>query len=132
MARRQFVLSKDEVAGLQRAEAESRDVRELKRLQAVRLYGTGYATADIQEILGCSWRAVMEWCQNYRARGLAGLANHWPSDNALKLSRGQRADLMAKVHGYRPEQVIAPELRLSEGQFWTVSDLKIVVERWYS
>jgi hypothetical protein len=46
------VLSDDEVASLQRAEAETRDVRALKRLQAVRLYGTGYAVADIQARVG--------------------------------------------------------------------------------
>jgi len=28
-------------------------------------------------------------------------------------------------------QKIAPELRLSRGQFWTVHDLQIVVEQWY-
>jgi transposase len=132
MARRQFVLRDDEVAVLQRAEAESRDVRELKRLQAVRLYGTGYATTDIQTMVGCSWRALMEWCQAYRGQGVDGLHNHWPKDNALKLSRVQRADLKARLHSYRPDQVIAPEVRSSQGQFWTVSDLKIVVERWYA
>ena len=131
MARRQFVLGEDEVASLQRAEAETRDVRALKRLQAVRLYGTGYASADIQTMVGCSWRALMEWCQSYRATGVDGLYSHWPRDNALKLSRAQRADLRAKLHSYRPDQVIAPDVRISQGQFWTVSDLKIVVERWY-
>jgi transposase len=117
---------------LQQAEAATRDVRVLKRLQAVRLYGTGYTTADIQTMVGCSWRALMEWCQSYRAAGPDGLHSHWPKDNALKLSRAQRADLKARLHGYRPDQVIAPEVRISQGQFWTVSDLSIVVERWYA
>jgi transposase len=27
--------------------------------------------------------------------------------------------------------VIAPDIRLSEGQFWTVSDLQSVVKAWY-
>jgi transposase len=35
------------------------------------------------------------------------------------------------LYGYRPDQVIPPEVRISAGQFWTASDLKIVVERWY-
>lgn len=132
MARRQFVLSEDEVAGLQRAEAETHEVRALKRLQAVRLYGTGYAVADIRNVVSCSWRALMEWCQAYRAQGVSGLHSHWQGDNALKLSRVQRAELKAKIHAYRPDQVIAPDLRISQGQFWTVSDLKIVVQRWYT
>ena len=126
------MLSDDEVLVLQRAEAATRDVRELKRLQGVRLYGTGYAAADIQTMVGCSWRALMEWCQAYRATGVDGLRSHWPRDNALKLSRAQRADLQTKLHNYRPNQVIAPDVRISQGQFWTVSDLKIVVERWYA
>ncbi len=126
------MLSDDEVGVWQPAEAETRDARELKRLQAVRLYGTGYAAADIQNMVGCSWRALMAWCQAYRGQGVDGVHNHWPRDNALKLSRAQRADLKAKLHTYRPDQVIAPEVRISHGQFWTVSDLKIVVERWYA
>src|SRR5438876_2255618 len=132
MARRRCVLSEDEVAGLQRAEAETRQVRALKRLQAVRLYGTGYAVADIRKGVGCSWRALMDWCQAYRAQGVPGLHSHWQGDNALKLSRGQRADLKTRLHSYRPDQVLAPDVRISQGQFWTVSDLKIVVERWYA
>ena len=131
MAKRRFVLNDDAVAELQRAEGETRDVRELQRLQGVRLYGTGYGAGDIQTMVGCSWRALMEWSQTYRGQGVAGLRNHWPKDNALKLSRAQRADLKAKVHDYRPDQVLAPEVRISQGQFWTVSDLKIVVEQWY-
>jgi transposase len=131
MARRQFVLSDDDVTVLQRAEAATRDGRALKRLQAVRLYGTGYATADIQTMVGCSWRALMEWCQTYRTAGVDGLSSRWQGDNALKLSRAQRADLKARLHGYRPDQVIVPEVRISQGQFWTVSDLSSVVERWY-
>jgi transposase len=49
----------------------------------------------------------------------------------LKLSRAQRADLKGRLDGYRPDQVIEAEMRISQGQFWTVSDLAIVIERWY-
>ncbi len=62
---------------------------------------------------------------------MEGLKSHWQGDNARKLSREQRADLKARLVAYRPDQVLAAEVRIRQGQFWTVSDLKIVVQRWY-
>jgi transposase len=62
---------------------------------------------------------------------LEGLKTHLQGENALKLSRAQRADLKQRVHHYRPDQVIAPEARISHGQFWTVSELQSVVKAWY-
>jgi transposase len=59
------------------------------------------------------------------------LKSHWQGENALKLSREQRADLKQRLHAYRPDQVIAPDMRVSQGIFWTVSDLRIVVKTWY-
>jgi transposase len=116
---------------MQRAENATRDVRALKRLQAVRLYGTGQPVPVIQGLVGCSWRALMDWSRGYRARGLAGLKSHWPGQNALKLTRAQRADRKERVNAYRPDQVLSAERRISQGQFWTVSDLKVVVKQWY-
>lgn len=51
--------------------------------------------------------------------------------NANKLTDDQRQDLLEKLAQYSPEQVIEPEVRVERGAFWTVSDLQIVVERWY-
>ena len=131
MAKRQFVLNDEEQKALRRAEGQTQDARALKRLQAVRLYGSGYAVSEISSITGCSWRAMMDWCRAYRASGVDGLKSKWQGENALKLSREQRADLKKRLDAYRPDQVIAPELRISQGQFWTVSDLSIVVQCWY-
>jgi transposase len=131
MAKRQFVLDEAEQNELRRAEGQTQDARELKRLQAVRLYGSGHAVSDIVELTGCSWRALMDWCAGYRANGVEGLKSKWQGDNALKLSRAQRADLKARLAAYRPDQVLEAEIRISQGQFWMVSDLRIVVERWY-
>lgn len=131
MAKRTFTLTEQEIKAFQRAENATQDVRELKRLQAVRMYGTGHPVEMIQTIAGCSWRALMDWCQAYRARGLAGLKSHWQGENALKLTRAQRADLKARLDRYQPDQVLRPEIRISQGAFWTVSDLKIVVHQWY-
>jgi hypothetical protein len=53
MAKRKLELTEREIAAFQRAEQETRDERELKRLQAVRLYGTGEAVKTIQKVAGC-------------------------------------------------------------------------------
>ena len=131
MAKRQFHLTDEEIKAIERAEGQTRDAYELKRLQAVRLYGSGVPTQDIMQLVQCSDRRIREWAHKYQQQGLEGLKSQWQGDNALKLGREQRADLKQRVNAYRPDQVIAPDVRISQGQFWTVSDLQIVVKAWY-
>lgn len=131
MAKRQFQLNEPEIQKLRRAEQNTRDAYELKRLQAVRLYGSGSARRVIEELVGCDERSIRKWAQRYRQAGLEGLKSHWQGENARKLSRQQREDLKQRIQQYRPDQVIAPDVRLSRGQFWTVSDLQMVVHAWY-
>jgi len=132
MAKRQFTLTEKEANQLRHAEMHSDDRRERQRLQALRLYGTGMATADIENALTCTQRSIQRWVKCYQEQGLAGLKPGWDGQNAAKLSRHQRADLKQRLHQYSPEQVIAPQYRISQGQFWTVSDLRIVVKQWYA
>ena len=132
MAKRQFQLTDEESRAFEQAEQQTRDAYELRRLQAVRLYGSGVPTAEICRIVQCSDRRIREWTQKYQQAGLAGLKSHWQGENALKLSREQRADLKQRLQAYRPDQVIAPDVRISQGVFWTVSDLQIVVQDWYA
>ena len=132
MAKRQFHLTDEEIRGFEQAEGQTRDAYELRRLQAVRLYGSGVPTQDIMRLVQCSDRRIREWTQKYQQQGLEGLKSQWQGDNALKLSREQRVDLKRRVHDYRPDQVIAPDVRTSQGEFWTVSDLQIVVKTWYA
>lgn len=131
MAKRQFHLTEDEIVAFRRVEAQTRDVRELKRLQAVRLYGTGESVETIQKLVGCGPASPRQWAIEYRRGGLTGLKSRWAVGNANKLSDEQRQDLFAKLEQYSPEQVIAPDVRVERGAFWTVSDLEIVVEQWY-
>jgi transposase len=131
MAHRQFSLSEQEVNQFQGLEDTTQKARELRRLQAVRMYGTGYTVEQIKEITGCSWRSLMDWCRAYRQSGLDGLYSKWQGDNALKLSREQRREVKEKLHQYRPDQVLLPAVRISQGEFWTVSDLKIALQQWY-
>lgn len=131
MAKRQFTLTQEEIKEFEQAEHQANDVRELKRLQAVRLYGQGMATATIMNMVQCSDRRIREWSHKYAEHGLDGLRSHWQGENALKLSREQRADLKQRLHQYRPDEVLAVDIRLSQGRFWTISDLEIVVKMWY-
>lgn len=131
MAKRQFQLTDEERQAFEQAERQTRDAYELRRLQAVRLYGSGVPTDEIRRVVTGSDRRIREWTQKYQQQGLAGLKSHWQGENALKLSREQRADLKQRLHHYRPDQVIATDIRFSRGQFWTVSDLQIVVIAWY-
>ena len=131
MAKRQFQLTADESAAFRQAEDQTRDVRELKRLQAVRLYGMGETVETIQNLVGCGPVSPGQWAMAYRRGGLAGLRRQWCGGNANKLTAAQRQELAEKLAQSTPEQVIAPEVRVERGAFWTVSDLQIVVAQWY-
>jgi len=131
MAKRRFQLTEEEVMSFQQAEARTRDARELKRLQAVRLYGIGETVASIQKLVGCGPASPRQWACAYRQAGLAALHTNWASGNANKLTAAQRQDLFGKLNQYSPDQVISPDVRVEQGTFWTVGDLQIVVERWY-
>lgn len=131
MAKRKFKLTDNEISAFHQAEAQTRDVRELKRLQAVRLYGMGESVATIQKLVGCGPVSPAQWAIVYRHGGLEGLQSRWQGGNANRLTIEQRQDLAAKLEQYNPEQVIAPEMRVERGTFWTVSDLQIVVAQWY-
>ncbi len=133
MGKRRFELSEAETRQLRAREQQTDRVAELKRLQAVRLYGNGQSIATIKDITGCAESSIREWVQEYKREGLAGLRAHYEQSahNASKLSRAQRADLQERLHASGPDQVLSPTLRVSQGVFWTVSDLHIAVEVWY-
>lgn len=131
MAKRKFQLTDDEKHRFEQAERQTRDAYELRRLQAVRLYGSGVPTNEITGLIQTSDRRIREWTQKYEQEGLEGLKSQWQGENALKLSREQRTDLKQRMQQYRPDQVIAADVRLSHGAFWTVSDVQIVVNTWY-
>lgn len=131
MATRQFQLSEDEIGAFRQAEAQTRDVRELKCLQAVRLYGMGQAMSTIQKVVGCGPLSPRQWAMRYKRDGLDGLGVRWAIGNANKLMEVQRAELSEKLRQYTPDQVLAPEVRVEQGSLWTVSDIQIMVEPWY-
>jgi transposase len=131
MTKRHFELNDQEIEQFRQAEQQTRDVHELKRLQSVRLYGTGMSIEQIKDIHHCGESSIREWVQKYQQTGWSGLRSNWSTQNASKLTDEQRADLRTRLHEYRPDQLLPADVRLSEGRFWVVSDLMMVVEHWY-
>jgi transposase len=126
MATREFVLSEAAVKELERAEQSTEQVDELRRMQGVRLYGTGAAMTVITQVTQASQRTVRRWVAHYSQGGVTGLRERWQGGNNRKLSDEQRADLKAKLQQYRPV-----DLQISQGIYWTVSDLHTALEGWY-
>lgn len=131
MQRRRFSLNEKEVATFRQREAETRNVHELKRLQAGRLYGSGVELTDIVDPVGQGERSIWRWVSDYRREGLSGLQPNWEGQNATKLSAAQRAAIKSKVESYPPDPILPRDLRASQGAFWTVSDLQVAVKMWY-
>jgi transposase len=133
MAKRTFHLNEKEKDSFRQREAASRDTTEMKRLQAVRLYGSNRAVADMVEVVGCTESSLRRWVQQYREQGQSRLRTDYSarSQNSRKLSEAQSEDLQQRLHEYRPDQMLAPDIRIASGKFWTVSDVAIVVEEWY-
>jgi transposase len=126
MAKRQIELTEDEIRSFRQREQQTRDVHKLKRLQAVRLYGTGRSIADILTIVDTSESSIRQWAQHYRETGFEALRSKWQGNNAKKLNDEQRADLRARLHQGSPHS-----WQISTGQFWTASDLAVAVRQWY-
>ena len=133
MGKRQFQLSDTEIGQLRQQEQQTHRASELKRLQAVRLYGSGMAVDQIVSIIGCAESSIRAWAQAYKQEGMAALQLHYDQSarNASKLTEAQQADLKQRLHHYRPDQVLAADLRGSQRRFWTVNDLRMVIEQWY-
>ncbi len=126
MAKRQLELSETEIGQLRQAEATTRNVRELKRLQAIRLYGTGINLRDIMDIVGAGESTIRQWAMSYRSDGVGGLRSKWDGKNANKLSDEQRQQIKERLHQSHPV-----DLQISQSVYWTVSDLRIAVEKWF-
>jgi transposase len=131
MAKRNFTLNEEQRAELRRCSDSSQDARTVQRLQAVRLYGEGRSAVDIQDLVGCGVRTLFEWCERYRDQGVAGLASGWTGGHNAKLSAEQRAAVIDKLQQYRPDQILKTDERRTSLPFWTVSDARLAVQRWY-
>jgi len=126
MAIRKFHLSEEAVDELKRAEQATKRSSELRRMQVVRLYGSGQPVAQIAELSGMSIRGILNCVARYREKGVAGLYDYQQKGNRTLLSEAQRAQIAEKLHQYRPI-----DLGISQQFYWTVSDLAVAVEQWY-
>ncbi len=131
MAKRQFVLTSEQAAGLRQAYLRAKDGATRTRYQAVWLYGSGYPVAQVQTITGCSRASLMGWSRRYRAQGLAGLIDGRVGGNRAKLTPAQRQDLRSKLYQYTPRQLFGPAAATPDGQFWMILDLQRAVQQWY-
>ncbi len=131
MAHRTFQLTDGAANALMAAYHRTKDGLHRTRLQAVRLYGLGYAVTEIQTITGCARSSLMEWCRAYVEHGVAGLDDRRVGGNNAKLTREQLADLGDKLHQYTPRSLFGPDATTADGQAWTVADLRRAVAYWY-
>lgn len=133
MAKRQFHLKEEQIKEIKKYEGQAKRVQELKRLQTVRLYGSGHGVAEIIEMIGCGEGSLRMWAMTYTQMGIEGLLSSYANSaqNARKLSEDQENDLCEKLHQYRPTEVLSSEEYCGTGQFWSPGDVKIVVEKWF-
>jgi transposase len=130
-AKRHFQLNEQEEQELKTAFKESGDGILRTRLQAVRLYGSGYAIADIIAITGCSRRSLLRWCQQYLRDGSARLVDQRQGGNRALLSDVQLEDVRRRLHQYQPVEVLGPNgVATASGKHWTVPDLKQALQQW--
>ena len=131
MRQRIFHLTDEAAQALLAAYQATDDGAYRTRLQAVRLYGLGYSTIQITDITGCPRSTLLLWCRLYREGGTAALADHRAGGNSAKLSRDQVADLSCKLRLYTPRWLFGPDAATTDGQAWTVDDLRRAVQDWY-
>jgi len=131
MNKRRFKLTEDEVNELQWAERQCKDGPTRARYQSVRLYGIGYAVIEIEKITGCSRPSLMEWCRAYGQTGIAGLIDKRLGGNRALLQEEEVEAVQGLLHTYTPIQLLGEESCQSNGQFWEVRDLALLVKQRY-
>lgn len=131
MKHRLFYLLPEETCELQAAYLHCQNANTKIRYQAVRLYGTGYAVAQILDISACSRTRLMCWVAAYNKVGITALVDHRSGGNRAALKPEQIEAVQNQLHTYTPAQLLGKELAQGEGFFWTVADLRCLLERDY-
>lgn len=132
MAKRQFQLNETEVRDLKIAYENCKNGPARTRLQAVRLYGTGYSTREITTITGAERRLLLRWCAKYRQGGVTALHDQRKGGNHRRLSPTQIAEVRTKLRQYRPVDVLGQgHVATADGLHWTVPDLRQALIMWY-
>jgi transposase len=131
MRTRAFCLTEEQANELHAAYLQCRDADTKTRYQAVRLYGLGYAVAQIKDICGCSTTSLMEWCRAYREHDLSALVDHRLGGNRARLKPEQIEAIQNQLHTYTPAQLLGRQDCVRDGEFWTIADLATLLKRDY-
>jgi transposase len=131
MTHRTFQLTDEAARALLAAYHATSDGAYRTRLQAVRLYGLGYTPSQIADISGCPRSTLLLWCRSFSRGGIAALDDHRVGGNSAKLRRDQLADLSGKLRQYTPRSLFGSQAATTDGQAWTVADLRRAVQEWY-
>lgn len=131
MKQRKFKLSAEAVVQFEKREHETREALELRRLQAVRLYGSGAEIGVVQQVSMASRRTIQRWVDSYEAAGLDGLKAGWKGGNHRNLSEAQRSALKNQLHNQQPSEVLATGDEAQGDKFWTVATVRELVEKQY-
>ena len=131
MKHRRFNLSEDEKRALEKVERETRDALELRRLQGVRMYGSGLDMKLVKQVTGAARRTVSDWVKAYQQLGLAGLKPGWKGGNNRKLSDAERETVCTRLQQMTVEQALPAAEGNGRDVFWSVETVEKAVERWY-
>ena len=131
MSRERKLLTEREQAELLQAYIGTKDGALRRRYQAVRMYGMGYAVAEINKLTGCSVSRLRAWYAVYQRDGVAGLRDKRVGGNHRYLTVEQKADLAERLQLYTAAQVLGEAAASADGQFWSVPDLAQAVAQWY-
>ena len=132
MKHRHFRLLPAEVAELQAAYLHCQNANTKIRFQAVRLYGTDYAVAQILDICACSRTRLMNWVAAYSQHGITALLDHRTGGNRAALKPEQIEAVKNQLHTYTPAQLLGKDAAQNDGLFWTVADIATLLERDYN
>ena len=98
MAKRRFHLAETEERALLSAFGDGKDGPTRTRYQALRLYGQGYATGEIEKITGICRSTLMDWVGKYCRGGIEALKDHRLGGNRALLTEEQLQDLAAPAY----------------------------------
>ena len=131
MKHRQFKLSEEAMRVIEERERETREALELRRLQGVRMYGSGLSMSLVEQVTGAARRTVVDWVKAYQKEGLEGLKPGWKGGNHRKLSGEKRFELGQRLQQMTPGQALSGQTHLQTEAFWTVETVATAIEQWY-
>ena len=126
MRPREFQLNQTEIERFERAERETREAIELRRLQGVRMYGSGQEIGLIRQVTGAARRTVAHWVEAYQTSGLSGLKVGWKGGNNRTVTVTERARVIHRLQQTTP----CPVGQTNSGVgFWDIEKVQEVVEQ---